>query len=52
MRMLDLFSGIGGLALAAKEGRDEMILHGDVKEKLKEIADGTVQCVVTSPPYW
>ena len=24
MRMLDLFSGIGGLALAAKEGRNEM----------------------------
>ena len=32
--------------------RDEMILHGDVIEKLKEIETGTVQCVVTSPPYW
>ena len=29
-----------------------MILHGDVIEKLKEIETGTVQCVVTSPPYW
>ena len=29
-----------------------MILHGDVIDKLKEIADGTVQTVVTSPPYW
>ena len=28
------------------------ILHGDVREKLKEIESGTVQCVVTSPPYW
>jgi len=29
-----------------------MILHGDVIDKLKEIESGTVQCVVTSPPYW
>ena len=29
-----------------------MILHGDVIEKIKEIETGTVQCVVTSPPYW
>jgi len=29
-----------------------VILHGDVIDKLKEIADGTVQTVVTSPPYW
>ncbi|MAH43706.1 hypothetical protein CL614_08380, partial [archaeon] len=29
-----------------------MILHGDVIDKLKEIETGTVQCVVTSPPYW
>ena len=28
------------------------ILHGDVIEKLKELETGTVQCVVTSPPYW
>ncbi|ANS03261.1 DNA modification methylase [uncultured Mediterranean phage uvDeep-CGR2-KM18-C269] len=28
------------------------ILQGDVIDKLKEIADSTVQCVVTSPPYW
>jgi DNA modification methylase len=28
------------------------ILQGDVIEKLKEIESGTVQCVVTSPPYW
>lgn len=29
-----------------------MILQGDVIEKLKEIPDDSVQCVVTSPPYW
>ena len=40
------------IGTAAKEGRDEMILHGDVIEKIKEIETGTVQCVVTSPPYW
>lgn len=28
------------------------ILSGHVIEKLKEIAAGSVQCVVTSPPYW
>lgn len=29
-----------------------IILHGHVIDKLKEIPDSTVQCVVTSPPYW
>jgi DNA modification methylase len=29
-----------------------MILVGDVREKLKELPAGSVQCVVTSPPYW
>jgi len=29
-----------------------MILHGDVTDKLKEIETESVQCVVTSPPYW
>lgn len=28
------------------------ILMGDVRERLREIPDGTVNCVVTSPPYW
>lgn len=28
------------------------ILVGDVREKLKDIDDESVQCVVTSPPYW
>lgn len=29
-----------------------MILIGDVKDKLKELPDKSVNCVVTSPPYW
>jgi len=29
-----------------------MILQGHVLDKLKEITDQSVQCVVTSPPYW
>ena len=29
-----------------------MILIGDVHERLREIAAGSVQCAVTSPPYW
>lgn len=28
------------------------ILVGDVKEKLLELPDESVQCVITSPPYW
>lgn len=29
-----------------------MILIGDVREKLKELSDQSIDCVVTSPPYW
>jgi len=29
-----------------------VILLGDVRETLKTVGDGSVQCVVTSPPYW
>ncbi len=28
------------------------ILVGDVREKLRELPDESVHCVVTSPPYW
>jgi len=28
------------------------IFVGDVRERLKNISDGSVQCVITSPPYW
>ena len=28
------------------------ILIGDVREQLKTLPDGSVHCVVTSPPYW
>jgi len=29
-----------------------VILLGDVRDTLRTVADGSVQCVVTSPPYW
>ena len=29
-----------------------MILIGDVRQKLKDLPDCSVDCVVTSPPYW
>ena len=28
------------------------ILQGDVRERLRDLPDGSVHCVVTSPPYW
>jgi len=28
------------------------VLYGDCRDKLREIVDGTIQCCVTSPPYW
>lgn len=28
------------------------ILQGDVRERLRELPDESVHCVVTSPPYW
>jgi len=28
------------------------IIHGDVREKLADLADDTFHCCVTSPPYW
>ena len=28
------------------------IAVGDVRERLRELPDGSVHCVVTSPPYW
>jgi DNA modification methylase len=31
---------------------DMRVLVGDVLDKLRELPDGGVQCVITSPPYW
>jgi len=31
---------------------DAELLHGDVREVLSDYPVGSVQCVVTSPPYW
>lgn len=30
----------------------DTILCGDVRSCLKQLEDGSVQCVITSPPYW
>lgn len=30
----------------------DQVLHGDVLEQLKKLPDASVQCVVTSPPYF
>jgi len=27
-------------------------MQGDVRDKLAGLPDGSVQCVITSPPYW
>lgn len=31
---------------------NRLILIGDVRQRLSELPDNSVQCVVTSPPYW
>src|SRR5437870_2578345 len=31
---------------------ESLVLEGDVREVLPRIPDASVQCVVTSPPYW
>lgn len=31
---------------------DARILHGSCLERLRDLPDGSVQCCVTSPPYW
>jgi site-specific DNA-methyltransferase (cytosine-N4-specific) len=31
---------------------DSNILLGDVRETLASLADNSIHCVVTSPPYW
>lgn len=28
------------------------ILHGDALEKMKLLKDKSIDCIVTSPPYW
>jgi DNA modification methylase len=32
--------------------REFRVLQGDVLDRLRELPDESVQCVVTSPPYW
>ena len=40
------------MRMVALENRQKMILVGDVRERLKELPDQSVNCCVTSPPYW
>ena len=28
------------------------LYHGNVLEVMKEIPENTVDCIITSPPYW
>src|SRR4051812_26284315 len=28
------------------------ILHGDARDRLRELSPGSVQCCISSPPYW
>ena len=28
------------------------IMHGDVREEIKKIKSNSIDCIVTSPPYW
>jgi DNA modification methylase len=31
---------------------ESIILLGDVRERLAELPEASVQCCITSPPYW
>lgn len=31
---------------------DLKILHGDTRDELTYLPDNSVDCIVTSPPYW
>ena len=34
-----------------EDSMNRSILQGDVLEKLKEISDESIDCIITSPPY-
>jgi site-specific DNA-methyltransferase (adenine-specific) len=40
------------LAPSAIVPEDSLLIEGDVREVLPRLPDESVQCVVTSPPYW
>src|SRR5262245_1527649 len=42
---------MGGITLRG-QAMTVRTLIGDVRDKLRELADESVHCVVTSPPYW
>ena len=35
-----------------QDNKIPIILQGDVIEKLKELEDESIDCIITSPPYW
>lgn len=38
--------------VTGEQNLNPKILIGDVRETLKSLPDGSVHCVITSPPYW
>jgi DNA modification methylase len=51
--MSDHLSDAGKKVAAVLAGESNgCIINGDCLERLREIPDGSVQCCVTSPPYW
>lgn len=52
MRTVTLAAVAGVLLMVTMEPVRNVILTGDTRQELAKIPDETVQCVVTSPPYW
>jgi len=51
--VLAIFSGwFQGLSRGGQRSMSYEILIGDVREKLSQIEDNSIQICVTSPPYW
>lgn len=46
----DDFDGLGGL-LPVRTDKTLTLMQGDMREKIKEIADHTINVVITDPPY-
>jgi DNA modification methylase len=44
--------GVSVLGSVVREGAKNVVLYGDVLARLKEVPDESVQCVVTSPPFY
>jgi len=42
---------VSGICLPTRH-RPIVMLHGDARNLIRQLPDDTIQCVVTSPPYW